>query len=75
MKRIETLADLRSDIQKGIGELDAGLGRELNVDAVITQLALDVETRAAVRDGMAQARRGEFVSNDDMADFFKQHGI
>jgi predicted transcriptional regulator len=36
---------------------------------------LDDETRAAVREGVAQARRGEFVSDEDMAVFFKRHGV
>jgi hypothetical protein len=36
---------------------------------------LDDETRAAVREGREQARRGDFVSDDDMAAFFKRHGI
>jgi predicted transcriptional regulator len=36
---------------------------------------LDAETRAAIREGVAQARRGEFVSDEDMAAFFKRHGV
>lgn len=36
---------------------------------------LDDETRAAIREGREQARRGEFVSEEDMAAFFKRHGI
>jgi predicted transcriptional regulator len=36
---------------------------------------LDDETRAAVREGLAEARRGEFVSDEEMAAFFKQHGL
>lgn len=36
---------------------------------------LDDETRAAVREGREQARRGEFVSDEDMAAFFKRHGV
>jgi predicted transcriptional regulator len=35
---------------------------------------LDDETRAAIREGRDQARRGEFVSDDEMAAFFKRHG-
>jgi predicted transcriptional regulator len=35
---------------------------------------LDEETRAAIREGRAQARRGEFVSDEEMAAFFKSHG-
>jgi hypothetical protein len=36
---------------------------------------LDDETRAAIQEGQAQARRGEFVSDEDMAAFFKRHGV
>jgi predicted transcriptional regulator len=38
-------------------------------------VALDEETRAAIREGREQARRGEFVSDEDMAAFFKRHGV
>ncbi|MGI8527043.1 MAG: hypothetical protein ACR2K5_12860 [Pseudolabrys sp.] len=36
---------------------------------------LDDETRAAVQEGQQQARRGEFVSDKDMAAFFDRHGV
>jgi hypothetical protein len=36
---------------------------------------LDDDTRAAVREGSEQARRGEFVSDEAMAEFFKRHGV
>lgn len=36
---------------------------------------LDEETRAAIREGSEQAERGEFVSDEEMAAFFKRHGI
>lgn len=36
---------------------------------------LDDETRAAIREGQDQARRGEFASDEDMAAFFKRHGV
>jgi hypothetical protein len=36
---------------------------------------LDPETRAAIREGSEQARRGEFVSDQEMAEFFKRHGV
>ncbi len=35
---------------------------------------LDEETRKAVREGKAQASRGEFASDEEMAAFFKRHG-
>ena len=36
---------------------------------------LDDETRAAAREGQQQARRGEFASDEEMAAFFKRHGV
>ena len=36
---------------------------------------LDEETLAAVNEGLDQARRGEFVSDEEMAAFFKRHGV
>jgi hypothetical protein len=35
---------------------------------------LDAETRAAILEGLAQADRGEFVSDEEMAAFFARHG-
>jgi predicted transcriptional regulator len=35
---------------------------------------LDDETRTAVREGKAQADRGEFVPDEEMAAFFKRNG-
>jgi hypothetical protein len=34
---------------------------------------LDEETRAAINEGIAQADRGEFVSDAEMAAFFARH--
>jgi hypothetical protein len=36
---------------------------------------VDDETLAAIREGSEQARRGEFVSDEQMAAFFKRHGV
>ena len=38
-------------------------------------IRLDDNTREAISEGRAQARRGEFVTDDDMAAFFKLHGV
>jgi hypothetical protein len=35
---------------------------------------LDPETRAAILEGLAQADRGEFVRDQEMAEFFRQRG-
>ena len=39
------------------------------------RVVLDDETRAAVRRGVDQARRGEFASDADMAALLKRHGV
>ena len=36
---------------------------------------LDEETRASIREGSEQASRGEFVSDAEMAEFFKRNGV
>lgn len=35
----------------------------------------DDATRRAIAEGLEQARRGEFVPDEDMAAFFKSHGL
>jgi hypothetical protein len=37
LERIETLEQLRGEIELGIRELDAGLGEELDIDDVLRQ--------------------------------------
>jgi hypothetical protein len=37
LERIDTLSRLRADIEVGLGELDAGLGQELDIEDVIRQ--------------------------------------
>jgi predicted transcriptional regulator len=39
------------------------------------RVQLDDGTRAAVREGREQARRGEFVSDEDIVAFFERHGV
>ncbi len=36
---------------------------------------LSPEERAALEEGLAQAERGEFVSDEDMAAFFERHSV
>jgi hypothetical protein len=38
----------------------------------VEPVRLDKETRAAIPEGRAQARKGEFASDAEMADFFKK---
>jgi predicted transcriptional regulator len=36
---------------------------------------LDEETRAAIQEGLEQARRGEFASDEEVAALWKRHGL
>ena len=38
-------------------------------------VVLDDETRAAIREGLEQARRGEFVSDEEITALWKKHGL
>jgi predicted transcriptional regulator len=38
-------------------------------------VALDPETRAAIREGLEQARRGEFVPDEEIDELWKRHGV
>ena len=38
-------------------------------------IAMDEQTRAAIREGMEQARRGEFVPDVEIEALWKQHGL
>jgi len=46
LERIETLEQLRGEIEVGIRELDAGLGEELDIEAVIGQAHRDHAKKA-----------------------------
>jgi hypothetical protein len=37
LERVDALAELRADVEVGLRELDAGLGTELDIEAVIRQ--------------------------------------
>ena len=57
-------------------ESDQDLAAEvlLNIAAKKQEpIPLDNETRAAIRRGIEQADRGEFVSDEEMAAFFARH--
>jgi predicted transcriptional regulator len=38
-------------------------------------VALDDEARAAIREGLEQARRGEFVPEEEIEALWKRHGL
>ena len=45
------------------------------VDTGLGVVELDEETRAAIREGLEQARRGEFVPDEEMEGLWKRHGL
>ncbi len=50
------------------------IAREIKARRTGTYVMTD-EERAAVREGLEQARRGEFVSDEEMEAFWKRHGV
>ncbi len=56
---ITTVRDLPEEDQEAIAAVMLSMA---GVDAPVVRL--DQETRAAIREGVAQARRGEFVPDD-----------
>jgi len=49
------------------------IAREIKARRTGTNLMTD-EERLAVREGLEQARRGEFVPDEEMESFWKSHG-
>jgi len=52
----------------------AEFAREIEAQRTGVYVMSDDE-RGAVREGLAQARRGDFVADDEMAAFWKKHGV
>ena len=44
-------------------------------DADVLDHALDDSTRAAILEGLEQARRGEFVPDEEIEALWKRHGL
>jgi predicted transcriptional regulator len=45
------------------------------IEARSGSIPLDEETIAAIEEGLAQARRGEFATDEEVADLWKRHGV
>jgi predicted transcriptional regulator len=45
------------------------------IEARSGSIPLDDETIAAIEEGLAQARRGEFATDAEVADLWKSHGL
>jgi predicted transcriptional regulator len=64
---ISNIRELPEADQDDVAELLFNLAARAN-----GQIQLDDETRTAVREGRAQARRGEFATEEEIAAVFKQ---
>jgi predicted transcriptional regulator len=66
LERIAALPDdLLEEVEESVGEIERW--RE-------DLFRLTDEERAAVRKGMEAARRGEFVTDEELAAFYRRHG-
>jgi predicted transcriptional regulator len=66
LERIAALPNEALDeVQESVDEIERWRGDVIR---------LTDEERAAVRKGMAAARRGEFVSDEELAAFYRRHG-
>ena len=66
---IETVRQLPEPLQDEAAEILISLASKCT-----GPVRLDDGTRRAVREGKPQASRGEFVPDEEMAEFFKRHG-
>jgi hypothetical protein len=66
LERIAALPDeLLGDVEESVDEIERWRGDVFR---------LTDEERAAVRKGMAAARRGEFATDEELAAFYRRHG-
>ena len=66
LERIASLPnELLGEVEESIDEIERWRGDIFR---------LTDEERAAVRKGMDAARRGEFVSDEELATFYRRHG-
>jgi len=66
LERIAALPnELLDDVQESVDEIERWRGDVFR---------LTDEERAAVRNGMDAARRGEFVTDEELAAFYRRHG-
>jgi predicted transcriptional regulator len=69
-KAIDKVRELPEDEQEAVA---AVMLQMAGGDAPVVKL--DDETRAAIREGLAQAERGEFVPDEVVARSNKRHGL
>ncbi len=69
--------EIRPDLKEQIDALAAATHRsetDLANEAVSLYLARERRILADIKEGLAQAERGEFVPDEEMDAFFAQHG-
>jgi predicted transcriptional regulator len=67
-KAIEKVRELPAEDQDTVAVAVLSMTEE-------TPVALDDETRVAIREGLEQARLGEFVPDEEIAALWKRHGL
>jgi len=68
-KAIERVRELSAEDQDAVAVAVLSMAEETPV------VALDDETRTAIREGLEQARRGEFVPDEEIDALWKRHGL
>lgn len=68
-KAIEKARELPAEDQDAVAVAVLSMAEETPV------VALDDDTRAAIREGLEQARRGEFVPDAEIKALWKRHGL
>lgn len=68
---IAKVRELPEEDQDTLGAIMLGVAGEGSMAAD----DLDDETRAAIRTGLDQARRGQFVPDEDIEALWKRHGL
>jgi predicted transcriptional regulator len=68
-KAIEKARELPAEDQDAVAVTMLSMAEEIPV------VALDDETRAAIREGLEQARRGQFVPDEEIEALWKRHGL
>jgi predicted transcriptional regulator len=68
-KAIAKVRELPSEDQDAVAVAVLSMAEETPI------LALDDETRSAIREGLEQARRGQFVPDEDIDALWKRHGL
>jgi hypothetical protein len=69
-KAIVTVRELPEEEQEAVA---AVMLRMAGAEAPVVHL--DDETRAAIREGVGQAERGDFISDEVVAESNKRHGL